>query len=156
VLLALAVLRRKGGMGRHRRSSRVATEAIRGMLVRGLSETAAGPLFDAAVSGPEPVRRRVFRRVLPHTSKWWQLRYGLSAIRGGDTVMCSLGAELVGHAVDSWNRSVTEPLERQLHELRANLDEARRHWPHRDAALADKVASILDHTSPRRSREWTH
>ena len=58
-------------------SSRVATEAIRGLLARGLSERIADQLFDAAASGPESVRRRVFRRALPHTSKWWQLRYGL-------------------------------------------------------------------------------
>src|SRR5918999_115156 len=39
-------------------------------VARRLSEAAADRLVDAASSGPELVRRRVFRRVLPHTSKW--------------------------------------------------------------------------------------
>jgi hypothetical protein len=132
----------------------VATEAIRGLIARGLSEAAADRLVDAATSGPELVRRRVFRRVLPHTSKWWQLRYGLRAIRR-DADMSSLGAELVGHAVDSWNRSFTEPLPQELRQLRADLDAARPHWPRADAALADKVASILAHASPRRTADRT-
>ena len=131
-------------------SSRVAAEAIRGVLARGLSEAAADRLFDAAVTGSEVVRRRVFRRVLPHTSKWWQLRYGLRAVRG-DRALRSFGVDLVGHAVDSWNRSYTRPRPEDVQELRESFAAARPRWPRQDADLADQVASILDHTSTHRT-----
>jgi HEAT repeat protein len=131
-------------------SNRVAAEAIRGVLARGLSEAAADRFFDAAVTGSEIVRRRVFHRVLPHTSKWWRLRYGLRALRG-DRALRSLGVDLVGHAVDSWNRSYTRPRPEDVQELRESFAAARPRWPRQDADLADQVASILDHTSTHRT-----
>ncbi len=130
-------------------SGRVAGEATRGLRARGLSEPIVERLYLAAVVADANVRRRIFRRVLLHTSRWQQLRYGLRALTATDTELHDLGLEVVKHAVDSWNRSSTVPRSGELDEIQSSLDIARARPSRRTDQLTDWVADILGSYQPR-------
>jgi hypothetical protein len=130
-------------------SGRVAGEAIRGLRARGLSEPIVERLYVAATIADANVRRRIFRRVLLHTSRWQQLRYGLRALTATDTTLHDLGLEVVKHAVDSWNQSSTVPRAGELDEIRSSLDAARARRSRRTDQLAARVADILGSYQPR-------
>lgn len=130
-------------------SGRVAGEAIRGLRARGLSEPIVERLYLAATIADANVRRRNFRRVLLHTSRWQQLRYGLRALTATDTTLHDLGLEVVKHAVDSWNQSSTVPRAGELDEIQSSLEAARARCSRRTDQLAARVADILGSYHPR-------
>ncbi|MBN1605580.1 MAG: hypothetical protein JW940_03050 [Polyangiaceae bacterium] len=130
-------------------SGRVAGEAIRGLRARGLSEPIVERLYLAATIADANVRRRIFRRVLLHTSRWQQLRYGLRALTARDTTLHDLGLEVVKYAVDSWNQSSTVPRAGELDEIQWSLDAARVGRSRRTDQLVARVADILGSYHPR-------
>lgn len=105
-------------------SKRVAWEAASGVRSLGVTPQLSDQVWAAASQGslPSAGRRRLFRGVIAHGSRWTSLVVALRALDHEDPLVRKQGAGLLQSALDAWNRSFTRPAPGQLEEIEELLE----------------------------------